>query len=105
MRHPEPNKERVEPTILSIIAIEIRNLTRFALLLQLQILRYTYHVATWAYARGNEPICYRGPLCQLPLSKRAAQLFSRTRKPAKTKKIVHQQKQTTNESNKNTCEP
>jgi len=44
---------------------------------------------------GDEPICYRGPLCRLPLSKRAAQLFSHTMKPLKTKKIVHQQKQTT----------
>jgi len=37
---PEPTKERVEPTILSIIAIEITHLTRFALLLLLQIQRY-----------------------------------------------------------------
>jgi len=50
--------------------------------------------------RGDEPICYRGPLCQLPLSNRATQLFSHTTNPVKTKKIVHQQKQTTNESNK-----
>jgi len=51
-------------------------------------------------ARGDEPICYRGPLCQLPLSKRAAQLFCQAMKPVKNEKIVHQQKQTTNESNK-----
>jgi len=37
--------------------------------------------------------------CQLPLSKQAAQLFSHTMKPVKHEKIVHQQKQTTNESN------
>jgi len=50
LRRPEPTKERVEPTILSKIAIEITHLTRFALLLLLQILRYTWrdHVATWA---------------------------------------------------------
>jgi len=47
---PETTKERVEPTILSIIAIEIKHLTRFALLLQLRILNYMCrnHVATWA---------------------------------------------------------
>jgi len=39
LRRPEPTKAGVEPTILSIIAIEIRHLTRFALLLQLRILR------------------------------------------------------------------
>jgi len=46
---PEPIKERVELTILSIIAVEIRHLTRFALLLLLQIQRYMWrnHVATW----------------------------------------------------------
>jgi len=32
-------------------------------------------------SRGDEPICYRGPLCQLLLSKRAAQFFSHTMKP------------------------
>ena len=37
---PELNKERVEPTILSIIAIDITHLTRFALLLLLRIQRY-----------------------------------------------------------------
>jgi len=41
LRRPEPTKERVEPTILSVITIEIRHLIRFALLLQLRILRYT----------------------------------------------------------------
>jgi len=46
---PEPTKERVEPTILSAITIEITHLTRFALLLLLQIQRHMwlYHVATW----------------------------------------------------------
>jgi len=47
---PEPTKEKVEPTILSIIAIEIRHFTRFALLLLLQIpcSMWRNHVATWA---------------------------------------------------------
>jgi len=46
---PETTKGRVEPTILSKITIEITHLTRFALLLLLQIQRYMrlYHVATW----------------------------------------------------------
>jgi len=50
LRRPKPTKERVEPTILNIIAIEIRHLTRFALLLQLRILRHmcSNSVATWA---------------------------------------------------------
>ena len=30
----------------------------------------------WSKAGVTKPICYRGPLCQLPLSKQAAQLFS-----------------------------
>jgi len=34
-RRPEPTKKRVEPTILSIIAIEITHLTIFTLLLLL----------------------------------------------------------------------
>jgi len=53
LRHPELTKERVEPTILSTIAIEITHLTRFSLLLLLRILRYMCrnHVATWA--QGN----------------------------------------------------
>ena len=52
---PEPIKERVEPTFLRIIAIEIRHLTRFALLLLLWILRYMWrnHVATWAEANKS----------------------------------------------------
>jgi len=50
LRRSEPTKEIVEPTILSIVAIDIRHLIRFALLLQLRILRYMcrIHVATWA---------------------------------------------------------
>jgi len=50
LRRPEPTKEKVEPTILSLIAIEIRHLTRFALLLLLRIQRdmWRNHVATWA---------------------------------------------------------
>ena len=57
------------------------------------------------YSKGDEPICSPGPLCQLPLSRRAAQLFSHNVKPVKNEKIIHQQKRTTNESNKNSCEP
>ena len=38
------------------------------------------------YGRGDEPICYLGPLCQFPLSKRAAHLFSHTMKPVKNEK-------------------
>jgi len=54
LRHPDPTKESVEPTILGIIAIEITHLTRFALLLLLRILRHMWrnHVATWAYNTG-----------------------------------------------------
>jgi len=50
LRCPEPTEERVESTILRIIAIEFTHLTRFALLLLLRILRYMWrnHVATWA---------------------------------------------------------
>ena len=49
LHHPEPTKKRVEPTTLSIVAIEITHLTRFVLLLLLRILRYMWrnHVATW----------------------------------------------------------
>jgi len=49
LRRPETNKERVEPTLPSIIAIEITRLTRFPLLFLLQIQRYMWrnHVATW----------------------------------------------------------
>jgi len=45
---PEPTKESVEPTILSIIAIEITHLTTFTLLLLLGIQRYIWrnHVTT-----------------------------------------------------------
>jgi len=52
LRSPEPTKERVEPTILSLTAIEITHLTRFTLLLLLRIQRYMCrnHVVTWAYA-------------------------------------------------------
>ena len=55
LRWPEPTKERVEPTVLSIIVIDIRHLTRFALLLLLRILRYMWrnHVATWAYGNNS----------------------------------------------------
>jgi len=37
-------------------------------------------------ARGDETICYRGRICQLPLSKRAAQVFSHSMKPVKNEK-------------------
>jgi len=52
---PEPTKERVDPTNLSTIAIEITHLTSFALLLLLRILRYMWrnHVPTWAQANEN----------------------------------------------------
>jgi len=40
LRRTEPTKERVELTILSLITVEIRHLTKFALPLLLQILRY-----------------------------------------------------------------
>jgi len=46
-------------------------------------------------SRGDEPICFRGSLCELPLRKRVAQLFSHTMKPVKNEKKFHQQKQTT----------
>jgi len=39
LRRPEPTKEGVEPTIFSIIAIEITHLSRFALLLLVRIQR------------------------------------------------------------------
>jgi len=50
LRRPEPTQERVEPTMLSIIATEITHLIMFALLLLLRILRYMWrnHVVTWA---------------------------------------------------------
>ena len=56
LRRPETTKERVESTILSIIAIKVRYLTRFALLLQLRILRYMCrdHVAKWTYANNSD---------------------------------------------------
>jgi len=55
LRRPESTKGKVEPTILSTIAIEIIHLTRFALLLLLRILRYMWrnHVATWAHAHDG----------------------------------------------------
>jgi len=40
------------------------------------------------YIRGDKPICYRRPLCLLPLSKRAAQLFSHTMKPVSSRLLV-----------------
>jgi len=48
LRRPELTKERVEPKILSITAIAITHLTRFALILLLRIQRYMWrnHVAT-----------------------------------------------------------
>jgi len=58
LRGPKPTKERVEPTILSIIAVEITHLTRFTLLLLLRIQRYMWrnHVATWAQANNSDRI-------------------------------------------------
>jgi len=40
LHRPESTKETIEPMILSIIAIEIRHLTRFPFLLLLRVLRY-----------------------------------------------------------------
>jgi len=55
LRHPEPTKEKVEPTILSTTAIEITHLTGFALLLLQRILRCMWlnHVATWVQANNS----------------------------------------------------
>jgi len=57
LRSPEPTEERVEPTILSIISIEIRptHVTWFTLLLLLRIQIYMSrnYVATWAYANNR----------------------------------------------------
>jgi len=55
LRRPEPTKERVEPTILSTIAIEITHLTRFALLMLLRIVLYMWrnHLSTWAQANNS----------------------------------------------------
>ena len=56
LRRPESSKEKVEATTLTIIAIKIRHLTRFALLWLLRIQRYMWrnHVATWAYASASQ---------------------------------------------------
>jgi len=50
LRRPQPTKERVEPTILSVIAIDISHLTRFTFLLLIRIQRYLWrnHIITWA---------------------------------------------------------
>jgi len=55
LRRPKPTKERVEPTILSIMAIEITHLAMFTLLLLLRIQRYVWrnHVATWFSADNS----------------------------------------------------
>jgi len=55
---PEPTKEKVVRTILSIIAVDIINWTRFTFLLLIQILRYMWcnHVATWACANNSDRI-------------------------------------------------
>jgi len=53
LSRPESTKEKVEPTILSTIAIEITRLTRFALPLLLRILLLRIHVATWAQANNS----------------------------------------------------
>ena len=52
---PEHTKERVEPTILSTTAIEIRQMTRFALLFlqRNQCYMWRNHVATWANISGR----------------------------------------------------
>ena len=46
-----------------------------------QVLDKEYGTCLSVQFRGDEPICYRRPLRQLPLSKRAAQIFSYTIKP------------------------
>jgi len=50
LRRPEPTKQKVEPIILSIIAIAITHWTTFTLLLLLRIQRYMLrdHIVTWA---------------------------------------------------------
>jgi len=55
LRRPEPNKKRVEPTILSIVAVEITHFTKSTLLMLLRIQRYMWrnNVATWAYANNS----------------------------------------------------
>ena len=40
------------------------------------------------WIRGDEPICYRAPLCRLPLSNRAAQRFSHPMKPVSSRLLV-----------------
>ena len=49
LRRPEPTKEKVEPTILSVIAIEITHFTMLTFQLLLRILRYMWchHGTTW----------------------------------------------------------
>jgi len=47
LRRPEPTKEKVEPTILSTIAIEIIHSARFTLLLLLRIQRYMWRNQWW----------------------------------------------------------
>jgi len=58
LRSPEPTKEKVELTIFSITAIEIRHLISFTLLLLLRIQRYMcrHHDSTWAYANNSYPL-------------------------------------------------
>jgi len=56
---------------------------------------------SFSLVQGWRTYLLSGSLCQLPLSKRAAQLFSHTMKLVKNEKIVNQQKQITNDSN--TC--
>jgi len=55
LRRPEPIKERIELTTLSIIAIQITHSTTFTLLLLLRIQRYMLrnHIATWAYDNNS----------------------------------------------------
>ena len=55
---------------------------------QAQKQRASIYIRTSSQSRGHEPICYRGPLCQLPLSNRAAHLFSHTMKPVSSILLV-----------------
>jgi len=91
---PEPTTERVEPTILNIIAIEIRYLTRFALLLQLRIFRLMSrnHVATWAEARVGKHFLRRATLKILLLPRAACShyIYYIYNRIENLKKVLHE---------------
>ena len=62
LRSPEPTNERVEPTILNIIAIEVTRLARFTFILLLRIQRNVCRnlLATWAYSRVLQTYLSKG---------------------------------------------